>query len=90
MKLKHYYLKPKNAQTFQSILSFVSSALAIFTNDEFVQRVIAQTKSFDLNLVAKEKQPVAIFIHSPDHKPSHHFLISMLIDQIYQALVNQA
>ncbi len=80
----------KNAQTFQSILSFVSSALAIFTNDEFVQRVIAQTKSFDLNLVAKEKQPVAIFIHSPDHKPSHHFLISMLIDQIYQALVNQA
>ncbi|WP_429978367.1 hypothetical protein, partial [Mycoplasmopsis bovis] len=37
----------KNAQTFQSFLSFVSSALAIFTNDEFVQRVIAQTKSFD-------------------------------------------
>ncbi|QSB07632.1 type IV secretory system conjugative DNA transfer family protein [Mycoplasma tauri] len=77
-------------ETLSGIFSNAISALNIFTQDEFIKKVIKSSYSFDLSKIAKENSPVAIFVHYPDHKPSNHFLVSMLIDQTYQALINEA
>lgn len=97
---KRYYWAElfKNVKTIANIvpetltgnLSHTTSALKNFTEDEFIKRLTRETKSFDLHGIVSSNEPYAIFIHYPDHKPSNHFLVSMLIDQIYQALIDCA
>ena len=52
--------------------------------------ILRDTDSFDLVNIVSDNKPFAIFIHYPDHKPISHFLVSMLIEQIYQALIEEA
>lgn len=78
------------SETLTGIISNAQSVLSVFTQDEFIKTIVRKTKSFDLEEITNQENPYAIFIHYPDHKPANHFLISMLIDQIYQALITKA
>ncbi len=77
-------------ETLGGILAEAQSVLNVFNNDENLKMILRDTDSFDLVNIASSDEPFAIFIHYPDHKPTSHFLVSMLIEQIYQALIEEA
>lgn len=77
-------------ETFGGILAEAQSVLNVFNNDENLKMILRDTDSFDLVNIVSFDEPFAIFIHYPDHKPTSHFLVSMLIEQIYQALIEKA
>ncbi|MDC8900150.1 type IV secretory system conjugative DNA transfer family protein [Metamycoplasma hyosynoviae] len=77
-------------ETFGGILAEAQSVLNVFNNDENLKMILRDTDSFDLVNIASDSKPFAIFIHYPDHKPTSHFLVSMLVEQIYQALIETA
>ena len=77
-------------ETLGGILAEAQSVLNVFNNDENLKMILRDTDSFDLVNIVSDNKPFAIFIHYPDHKPTAHFLVSMLIEQIYQALIEEA
>lgn len=77
-------------ETLGGILAEAQSVLNVFNNDENLKMILRDTDSFDLVNIVSDNKPFAIFIHYPDHKPISHFLVSMLIEQIYQALIEEA
>ncbi|WP_153986905.1 type IV secretory system conjugative DNA transfer family protein [Metamycoplasma hominis] len=77
-------------ETFGGILAEAQSVLNVFNNDENLKMVLRDTESFNLVDIVSDPKPFAIFIHYPDHKPTSHFLVSMLVEQIYQSLIEQA
>ena len=77
-------------ETLGGILAEAQSVLNVFNNDENLKMILRDTDSFDLVNIVSDSKPFAIFIHYPDHKPTAHFLVSMLIEQIYQALIEEA
>lgn len=78
------------SETLGGIFVEANSVLMIFNNDEELKRMLRETKSFDMEEIIKNNKPFAIFIHYPDHKPANHFLVSLLIEQIYQVLIENA
>ena len=77
-------------ETLGGILAEAQSVLNVFNNDENLKMILRDTDSFDLVNIVSDNKPFVIFIHYPDHKPTSHFLVSMLIEQIYQALIEEA
>lgn len=77
-------------ETFGGILAEAQSVLNVFNNDENLKMILRDTDSFNLTDIVAKSEPFAIFIHYPDHKPTSHFLVSMLVEQIYQALIEAA
>ncbi|WP_051521813.1 type IV secretory system conjugative DNA transfer family protein [Mycoplasmopsis gallinarum] len=76
--------------TLSGILTNISAATAPFINDEKIKNLLRHTISFDIDKIVNSHSPYAVFIHYPDHKVANHFLISLVIDQIYQALIEKA
>ena len=77
------------AETLSGVIAQAQTVLKIFTSDELIKAMLRNTQTFNINEIINDNTPFAIFVHYPDHKPANHFLVSMLINQIYQALIDQ-
>jgi type IV secretion system protein VirD4 len=74
-------------KTFESIVSVASSTLRNFILRKTLAQVISKS-SFDLRSIGESK--TAIYIIVPDEKTTLHFYASMLIKQVYVALIGNA
>jgi type IV secretion system protein VirD4 len=73
-------------KTLDSILMNVANYLEVFKN-EFIRNLTAQN---DINFNELIEKPLALFIIMPDENSNYSKLISLLISQIYQFLVELA
>lgn len=69
-----------------SYLSQVNNYIVGFT-DKGIRRL---TSDNDIDLNNFDEQPTALFIKIPDEKENRHFLVTLLITQLYKVLVNKA
>ena len=76
--------------TLNGIFANATSVLSIFRKNEIIKPILRDSYIFNLKKIVSSEKPFAIFIHYPDHKPAFHFLVSMLIDQVYQTLIEKA
>lgn len=88
VKVQQFINLPK--ETFGSVFATTISAFKIFTEDKIIQEMTKETISFNLNKISKSNTPYAIFINYPDHRRENHFLVSLLIEQIYRNLIDFA
>ena len=69
-----------------SYLSQVNNYIVGFA-DSGIRRL---TSGNDIDLNMFDEQPTALFIKIPDEKENRHFLVTLLITQLYKTLVNKA
>lgn len=69
-----------------SYLSQVNNYIVGFA-DSGIRRL---TSGNDIDLNNFDEQPTALFIKIPDEKENRHFLVTLLITQLYKVLVNKA
>lgn len=69
-----------------SYLSQVNNYIVGFA-DSGIRRL---TSGNDIDLNMFDEQPTALFIKIPDEKENRHFLVTLLITQLYKVLVNKA
>lgn len=87
-KIKFFGVQIAADRTKASIYSSMFSPLSIFTDSDVAKMTSHSTvKLSDLGF---GKKPIALFLATPDWDTSRHFLVSMLISQIYSVLSNLA
>lgn len=69
-----------------SYLSQVNNYMVGFA-DSGIRRITSGT---DINLDSFDEEPTALFIKIPDEKENRHFLVTIMITQLYKILVNKA
>lgn len=69
-----------------SYLSQVNNYIVGFA-DSGIRRL---TSGNDIDLNTFDEQPTALFVKIPDEKENRHFLVTLLITQLYKVLVNKA
>jgi len=74
-------------KTFACVASTVASMFAPFTTRRTLGRVLSQN-SFETGSIGKKK--TAVYIIVPDEKTSFHFLATLFVKQVYEALVHEA
>ena len=73
-------------KTFASFLSTAQNYFVGFA-DSGVRRL---TSGSDIDISMFDEKPTALFIKIPDEKQNRHFLVSLMITQLYKVLVNKA
>ena len=73
-------------KTFASYLSTAQNYFVSFA-DSGVRRL---TSACDVDVSTFDERPTALFIKIPDEKQNRHFIVTLLITQLYKALVNKA
>ncbi|MCL2528703.1 MAG: type IV secretory system conjugative DNA transfer family protein [Defluviitaleaceae bacterium] len=74
-------------KTFACVASIVVSMFAQFTTRKTLRRVLSQN-SFISGSIGKRK--TAVYIIVPDERTSLHFLATLFIKQVYEALIHEA
>lgn len=69
-----------------SYLSQVNNYMVGFA-DSGIRRI---TSGNDIDLDTFDEQPTALFIKIPDEKENRHFLVTLMVTQLYKLLVNKA
>ena len=73
-------------KTFASFLSTAQNYFVGFA-DSGVRRL---TSECDIDISEFDEKPTALFIKIPDEKQNRHFIVSLMITQLYKVLVNKA
>lgn len=87
-KLRYASIKVAGDRTKGSVFSTVLNDLSVFI-DEAVAKMTAES-TFNLRDIGFGDQPVAFFIGFPEYDKSKHFLVSLIIQQIYYVLARSA
>ncbi|WP_322960224.1 type IV secretory system conjugative DNA transfer family protein [Mycoplasmopsis cynos] len=66
--------------------------LDMFINDEFIKNLTSYSNLFNINKImdSEKNEKFAIFIHYSDQNTANHKLVSLLVDEIYQAAIDKA
>lgn len=73
-------------KTFASFLSTAQNYFVGFA-DSGVRRL---TSGSDIDIAELDERPTALFIKIPDEKQNRHFIVTLLITQLYKVLVGKA
>jgi type IV secretion system protein VirD4 len=73
--------------TFGNVAAGVSNMIIPFTMQKTLGKVLSKS-SFDISKIGEVK--TAIYIIVPDEKTTLHFLVTIFVKQIYEALINKA
>lgn len=87
-RIKFFGIQIAADRTKASIYSSMFSPLSIFTDSDIAKMTSHST--IQLSDLGFGKKPIALFLATPDWDTSRHFLVSLLISQIYSVLSNLA
>ncbi len=87
-RIKFFGVQIAADRTKASIYSSMFSPLSIFTDSDVAKMTAHST--IQLSDLGFGEKPIALFLATPDWDTSRHFLVSLLISQIYSILSNLA
>lgn len=87
-KLKYASIESSYERTKGSIYTNMLSYLGVFI-DENIAKMTAES-SIDLENIGFGEQPIALFLGVPDYDKSSHFIVSVMIRQLYFILSKKA
>ncbi|MCL2528680.1 MAG: type IV secretory system conjugative DNA transfer family protein [Defluviitaleaceae bacterium] len=87
INFKQVLTNKESEKTFACVASTASAMFAPFMIRKSLCQLLSKS-DFDIRTVGKEK--TAIYIIVPDEKTALHFLISVFVKQVYEALIHEA
>jgi len=87
INFKHILTNKQADRTYACVSSTATSLFTPFTTRRALCQLLSKS-DFDIRRVGREK--TAIYIIVPDEKTALHFLISVFVKQIYEALIGEA
>ena len=85
-KLQFATVDSATGKTESSIISTALNALSIFAQSGI--QYLTSENDFELEEIGE--RPIALFLITPDEKPSRHILTSLMVTQLYSELITKA
>lgn len=90
LKTQYMQLKDIPDETFAGYIMNAGEAIQHFLNNESIKKITSSNEGINLQELVNYKGNWALFLRVPDHKTSTHALMPLLIDQIYELLIDKA